>query len=48
MGKSTKRKLPTNPDDGKPTVPRARLDGVIDEPPTPRPHEEDIDDVDYE
>jgi hypothetical protein len=48
MGKSTKRKLPSNPDDVNPPVPRARIDDVIDEPPTSGPHEEDRDDVDYE
>jgi hypothetical protein len=48
MGKSTKRKLPSNPDDIIPTMPRARIDEIIDEPPTPRPHEEDMGDVDYE
>jgi hypothetical protein len=48
MGKSTKRKLPSNPDDVIPTVPRACIDEIIDEPPTPGPHEEDMDDVDYE
>jgi hypothetical protein len=48
MGKSTKRKLPSNPDDVIPTMSRARIDEIIDEPPTPGPHEEDMDDVDYE
>jgi hypothetical protein len=48
MGKSTKRKLPSNPDDVNPTVPRASIDEIIDEPPTPGPHEEGIDYVDYE
>jgi hypothetical protein len=37
-GKSTNRKLPSNPDDVNPIVPRARVDEVIDEPPTPVPH----------
>jgi predicted transcriptional regulator len=48
MGKSTKRKLPSNPDDVISTMPRARIDEIIDEPPTPGPHEEDMDDIDYE
>jgi hypothetical protein len=48
MGKSTKSKLPSNPKDVNPTVPRAHIDDVIDEPPTPGPPEEDMDDVDYE
>jgi hypothetical protein len=48
MGKSTWRKLPSNPDDVNPTVPRACIDDFIDKPPTPGPHEEDMDSVDYE
>jgi hypothetical protein len=48
MGKSTKRKLLSNPDDVVPTMPRARIDEIIDELLTPGPHEEDMDDVDYE
>jgi hypothetical protein len=48
MGKSTKRKLPSNPDDVNPTMPRAGIDDVIDEPPIPGPHDEDMDDIDYE
>jgi hypothetical protein len=47
MGKSTTRKLPSNPDDVNSTVPHARIDEIIDEPPTPVPHEEDMNDVDY-
>jgi hypothetical protein len=48
MGKSTKTKLPSNPDDVIPTIPRARIGEIIDEPPTPDPHEEDMDPVDHE
>jgi hypothetical protein len=48
MGKSTKRKLPSNPDDVNPPVPRASIDDVIDKPLTPGPHKEDMNDVDYE